>query len=95
MNSGNCTNNGTCTTTTTAPGTTCAVNEITTPGCYVCNWNGALWRVGENCFDADGNCCTTFECSTPMTVTFLCDDPDCTTTEARALATTFCGTVRF
>lgn len=68
--------NGGCGTATAAKtGTTYNVNEIPTAGCYVCNWNGSLLRVGTGCFSSSGNAAFSFACSDDLTVTYLGDDP--------------------
>ena len=67
-------------------GTTFSVNEITTPGCYVCNWNGSLLRVNENSFDSSGNTYFTFSSNETLTVTYLSENPYSAIGECRTTA---------
>ena len=67
-------------------GTTCSVNEITSPGCYVCHWNGSLLRVSGAAFTAAGFTSFNFTSSDPMTVTYLTNNPTATTEECRTEA---------
>ena len=80
---------GTATCTTFEPGTAYSVNEINTPGCYVCNWNGALLRVNENCFDSSNNTWFSFWSNDPLNVTYLTDNPYASIGECRELAKTY------
>ena len=76
----------TATCTTMTAGTTCSVNEITTPGCYVCNWNGSLLRVNDNCFDSSNNTWFSFWSNDSLTCTFICDNPYASIGECRETA---------
>ena len=62
----------TCTEFTT--GTTFGINDITSPGCYVCNWNGSLLRINESCFDSSGHTYFAFSSNETLTVTYLTDN---------------------
>lgn len=64
-------------------GTNYDVNEIPSPGCYVCNWNGALMRVSDAAFMSGGFTSFNFTCTDPLTVTYLCCDPTATVEECR------------
>ena len=83
------TTSSTATCTTTMPGTTCTINEISSPGCYVCNWNGSLLRVNESCFDSSNNTWFSFCSNDTLTVTFLCENPYTSIGECRDLAKTY------
>jgi hypothetical protein len=82
---------GTATTTSTcteiACGTTYGVNEIPTPGAYVCNWNGSLLRVSTACFTNAGFTNFNFTSSDPLTVTYLTNDPTASVEDCRTWAT--------
>ena len=84
-------NTGSATCTPTAIGTTCAVNDITTPGSYVCNWNGSLLRVDDTAFDRNGSFGCSYESNETLNVTFISEDPNCTTSYARSAATKYYG----
>ncbi len=75
---------GTCT--EYAAGTTFDVNALTSPGCYVCNWNGSLLRVSDTCFSSSNFTGFNFTCSDTLTVTYLTNDPTATTETCRSLA---------
>lgn len=77
---------GSSTCTNIKPGTTFNVNEVTSPGCYVCNWNGSLLRIGSNGFNGNGNMTFSFQCSDPLSVTYLTDEPTTSIEECRAIA---------
>jgi hypothetical protein len=68
------------------PGTAYNVNEIPTPGCYSCSWNGALLRVSGAGFASNGYTTFNFTSSEPMTVTYLTDDPTASLEECRRIA---------
>ena len=71
------------------PGTMVPMESIVDPGCYVCNWNGFLLRVEEECLNENGT--TTFEVigNGPLFVTYLSDDPYCEISEARTFASVY------
>ena len=81
---GTATATATCTETPT--GTTFTVNDIATPGCYVCNWNGSLLRLNDSCFDSSNNTYFSFSSNDTMTVTFLSDNPYASIGECRQIA---------
>ena len=80
------TGNATATATEPTCGTTYSVNEIPSPGCYVCHWNGSLLRVSGAAFTAAGFTSFNFTSSDPMTVTYLTNNPTATTEECRTEA---------
>ena len=68
-------------------GTTWDVNAITSPGCYVCNWNGSLLRVSDTCFSSSNFTGFNFTSSDSLTVTYLTNDPTATVETCRDIAT--------
>jgi hypothetical protein len=66
-----------------ACGSSWSVNEIPTPGCYVCHWNGSLLRVSDAAFTTGGFTSFNFTSSDPLTVTYLTNDPTATIEECR------------
>lgn len=91
MTTSNCGTNGgysnnSGTATCTEPGATYDVNAISSPGCYACNWNGALLRVSEECFTSDGTTGYSYTTNDSMTVTYLTDDPTASDDECRRIA---------
>jgi len=79
-------NSSTSTCTEVTIGTTCEANAITSPGCYVCNWNGSLLRVTNSCFTTSNSVAFSYACSDPLTVTFLSNDPTATLEQCRTIA---------
>ena len=77
------TTNATATVAEPTCGTTYSVNEIPSPGCYVCHWNGSLLRVSNAAFTVAGFTSFNFTSSDPMTVTYLTNDPTATIEECR------------
>jgi Zn-dependent M28 family amino/carboxypeptidase len=67
-------------------GSTFSVNEIPSPGCYACHWNGSLLRVSDAAFTSGGFTSFNFTSSDPMTVTYLTNDPTATIENCRTWA---------
>ena len=65
---------------------TCDVNAITSPGCYVCHWDGSLLRVDESCFTVSGCMSFSLTCNQPMSVTCVSDDPNASMEACRTAA---------
>lgn len=80
------TSTGTATCSPTATGTSFTVNDITSPGCYVCDWNGALLRLNDSCFDSSNNTYFSFSSNDTLTVTYLTDNPYASVGECRQIA---------
>ena len=77
------------------PGTTIPFPKITEPGSYVCNWSGHLLRVPEDGVAPGRSPLINIVGSNPLFVTKICDDPYCTITKARLLASNFDVNVNF
>lgn len=79
--------NPTCTNTTTNcnVGTQIAFNNITEPGCYVCNATGHLVRVNDTISsNTNGmNECCSWTGNEPFWFTCVSNDPNCDTNECR------------
>ncbi len=71
-----------------------ALDTITSPGAYVCNWSGHLLRVPERSL-CEGLLTVNIVGGEPLIATKISDDPDVPIAHARGLAWSFGLSVGF
>ncbi len=67
-------------------GVTVPLDEVSSPGTYVCNWSGHLMRVPVHSLRPGGGLALNIVGGEPLTVTKISDDPDLPLSRARGLA---------
>ena len=77
------------------PGTTLALDILSEPGAYVCNWSGHLLRVRPEAFPGGRQPGLNIVGDRPLTVTKISDDPDVIISKAKRLAAFFKLEVNF
>jgi hypothetical protein len=80
---------------TAQPGTTLALDVLSEPGAYVCNWSGHLLRVRPDAFPGGRQPGLNIIGDRPLTVTKISDDPDVVISKAKRLAAFFKLEVNF
>lgn len=76
-------------------GTTLALDVLSEPGAYVCNWSGHLLRVRPDAFPGGRQPGLNIVGDRPLTITKISDDPDVVISKAKRLAAFFNLEVRF
>ena len=82
-------------TSTFGPGTRICFDQISEPGCYICNWSGHLLRVPPDGIALGRSPLLNMVGSRPLYVTKVCDNPFVTVTKVRMLAADFDLAVNF
>jgi len=67
-------------------GVTVPLDEINSPGTYVCNWSGHLLRVPPHSLLPGGGLTLNIVGGEPLTVTKISDDPELPLSRARGVA---------
>jgi hypothetical protein len=68
------------------PGATVPFGSVSSPGAYICNWNGHLLRIPERTIVPSDALRLETAGREPLMVTKISDDPGVPLVEARALA---------
>ena len=77
------------------PGTRIPFENISEPGCYICNWTGHLMRVPPDGVAPGRSPLLNMIGHDPLYVTKLTDDPYIPVTKARMIASNFDLAVNF
>lgn len=77
------------------PGTILALDVLSEPGAYVCNWSGHLLRVRPDAFPGGRPPGLNMVGDRPLTITKISDDPDVVISKAKRLAAFFKLEVKF
>ncbi|MHC4695373.1 MAG: hypothetical protein ACYTFA_01375 [Planctomycetota bacterium] len=80
---------------TSGPGTRVCFDQISEPGCYICNWSGHLMRVPPDGIAPGRSPLLNMVGCQPLYVTKVCDNPYITVTKARMLAADYDLSVNF
>ena len=76
-------------------GTVIPFDQISQPGCYICNWTGHLLRIPEDAIAQGRSPLMNIVGSEPLYVTKIADNPYIPVTKARMLAANFDLAVEF
>ena len=76
-------------------GTTVPFESICQPGCYICNWSGHLLRVPEDGVAPGRSPLINIVGSDQLFVTKISDNPYCTITKAKMVASNLDCAVNF
>ncbi len=78
-----------------SPGTRVCFDQISEPGCYICNWSGHLMRVPPDGIAPGRSPLLNMVGCEPLFVTKICDNPYIPVTKARMLAADYDLAVNF